>query len=206
MLAADALLLTAATFAAVTGALALIVGPGPTEPTRWVEGLSAVITLGSVVAGPVLAWRLHGRRVTWPAVAGGALGALAVGVLASPLLLVVAGLGMLVSWVTGSELAGPVTVLSLAGAGLGALAVWLLRDAVRDLAPARREHVALDRVRVVAVAALAVVVAGSVVWAVVNPGDESVELVAFAALAGVTGVAIALGAEAVTALAARRGR
>lgn len=202
-LAGDALLLTAATFAAVTGLLALAVGAGPTDGNRWVEGLSAVFSLGSVIAGPIIAWRLHGRRITRPALLGGVLGVPGGALLTGPFLGLFAGLGMLVSLVTGSEVAGPATVLGLAGLGLAFLTGWLVRDGVRDLAR-ERKHLALDRARIAAAAALLVVVAGSLLWAALTPDVESVELVAFAALGGLSGAAIVIGAEVATAIVAGR--
>lgn len=120
--------------------------------------------------------------------------------------MVVAGVGMAISAITGSELAGPITMLAVAGLVVLALAVWLVRDAVRDLSGEHRVHPRLDVVRLVAVGVIAVVAAGSLVWARTHPGDESAELSAFALMAGLAGGVVTLGAEAGVALWNGRGR
>jgi len=166
--------------------------------------LSAALMVGAVVAGPVSAWILHGRRLSWAAVIGGVVGGFLASMLLGVATMLLVGIGMAVSAVTGSELAGPITMLAVAGLVLLALAVWLARDAVRDLSPERRARPRLDVVRLVAVGLIAVVAVGSTVWAATHPGDESAELIAFALLTGLLGGVIALGAEAGVAVWAGR--
>lgn len=199
LLAGDAALLTAALFGAGTGVFALAVAPtgGADQDVPWVwQLLSVVLMVGAVVVGPVSAWILHGRRLSWAAVIGGVLGGFLASMLLGAATMLLVGVGVTVSAITGSELAGPITTLALAGLVLLALAVWLARDAVRDLAPERRAHPRLDVVRLVAIGLVAVVAVGSLVWSATHPGDESAELIAFALGTGLLGAVIALGAEA----------
>lgn len=207
LLAGDAALVTAALFGAGTGLVALTVVPtgAADQDVGWgLQVLSFALMLGAVIGGPVIAWTLHGRRLTWPAAIGGILGGFLSSTVLGVAMMVVVGVGMAVSALTGSEVAGPITMLVVAGLVMVALAVWLVRDAVHDLTPARRAHPRLDVVRLVAVGVIAVVAVGSVAWTATHPDDESAELVVFALVAGLSGAVIALGAEAGVALWAGR--
>jgi drug/metabolite transporter (DMT)-like permease len=75
-LAGDACLVTAAAFGLVTDALALTFMPEgePPEDMTWVQLFSALFSLAVVIVGPLVAWRLHGRRLTWMAVLGAVMG------------------------------------------------------------------------------------------------------------------------------------
>jgi hypothetical protein len=178
---------------------------GPAAATTWVSVLSAVLSLAVMILGPLVAWRLHGRRLTWIALLGAVIGGCVGGNLAGLLvMLVFAPLGWLVSWAGGSELAGLIVVVVLLGAAFVALVVWLVADGVRDLSPSRREHPRLDVVRVSSAAVLVVFAIGVALWTAGHHGDGSGEAIIFAMMAGVGAAMTVTGAEVATSLAARR--
>ena len=205
-LAGDACLVTAAAFGLVTGALALTFMPegDPPEDMTWVQLFSAVLSLAVVIVGPLVAWRLHGRRLTWMAVLGAVVGGFVLGnVVALLAAVVLVPLVWLVTSVS-TEIAGLVAVVVVIGGAFVALLVWLVVDGVRDLSPSRREHPRLDVVRFISVAVPVVFAIGVGIWTARNPGDESGEAILFAMMAGVGAAMIVTGAEAATSLAAQR--
>ncbi|NMM23183.1 MAG: hypothetical protein HHJ11_06745 [Phycicoccus sp.] len=158
-----------------------------------------------MIVGPLVAWRLHGRRLTWMAVLGAVAGGFVlgnvVGILAA---VVLVPLVWLVTSVSGSEIAGLVAVVVVIGGAFVALLVWLVLDGVRDLSPSRRAHHRLDVVRLTSVAVLVVFAIGVWIWTARNPGDESGEAILFAIMAGLGAAMIVTGAEAATSLTAQR--
>ncbi len=204
-LAGDACLVTAAAFGVVTGVTGLVVAPEvePAEGMEWASALAAVLSLATAVAGPVVAWLLHGRRLTWIAVLGGVIGGGLAGGVVMAVSLVAMLFGLVASFFTDSEFAGPLIVLGLVAAAFLALVGWLVVDAVRDLAPSRRDHTRIDVVRLVSALVLAIFAAGVAVWTANHPGDESLEALIFAMAAGVFGLLVVAGAETVTTLMAR---
>jgi len=157
-----------------------------------------------VIVGPLVAWRLHGRRLTWMAVLGAVVGGFVLGNVVGMLAAVVlVPLVWLVTSVS-TEIAGLVAVVVVIGGAFVALLVWLVVDGVRDLSPSRREHPRLDVVRFISAAVLVVFAIGVGIWTARNPGDESGEAILFAMMAGVGAAMIVTGAEAATSLAAQR--
>lgn len=205
LLAGDAVLVTAAACGAALGGAGLATAPdGGAEPPVWVQGLSLVLSLAVVIGGPIAAWVLHGRRLTWIAVLGAVLGGMLAGVVVPGAALLASALGLVLTPVTGSEFAGPIALAVLLVAAFAALVVWLVADAARDLRRTPREHARLDVVRIVSAAVLLVVVAGVAIWVVSHPSDaESGDVAAFAIAAGVVGGLAVSGAEAATALMTR---
>ena len=206
-LAGDACLVTAAAFGLVMGALALTSMPegDPPEDKTWVQLFSALFSLAVVIVGPLVAWRLHGRRLTWMAVLGAVVGGFVLGNVVGMLaMLVLVPLVWLVTSVSGSEIAGLIVVVVLVGGAFVALLVWLVVDGVGDLSPSRREHPRLDVVRFISVAVLVVFAIAVGIWTARNPGGETGEAILFAMMAGVGAAMIVTGAEAATSLAAQR--
>jgi|GEM_PF-6760538 len=105
VLASDACLVSSVAFGLASGLLALSVGSR--EPAGPIAAAQAIGILGTVLAGPALAWRLRRRPATWRAGLGAFAGMLCV-VIGSQLLF---ALGAAISWVlspvTTSELASP---------------------------------------------------------------------------------------------------
>ncbi|HEX5336522.1 MAG TPA: hypothetical protein VFW55_11610 [Propionicimonas sp.] len=206
-LAGDACLVTAAAFSLVMGALALTFLPEgePPEDMTGVQLLSALFSVAVMIVGPLVAWRLHGRRLTWIAVLGAVAGGFVMGNIAGMLaMLMLAPVVWLVSSVSGSEIAGLVAVIVVVGGAFVALLVWLVVDGVRDLSSSRREHPRLDVVRFISAAVLVVFAIGVALWTARHPGDETGEAILFAIMAGLGAAMIVTGAEAATGLAAQR--
>ncbi|HWS57357.1 MAG TPA: hypothetical protein VN257_02370, partial [Actinotalea sp.] len=199
-LAGDGVLLTAALFGAITGATALLLLPDGQTSTgaEWLAGLSAVLSLGVAIAGPALVWLMYGRRITWVAVLGALLGGFAAGGLFMAFTLVAGALGWLVSSVVDNELAGLIALVVIIGVAFVAVVVWLGVDAVRDLAPARREHLRIDVVRIVSAVALGVFAVGLAIWLAGHPQDEGGEAMIFAIAMGFGAACALLGAEVAT--------
>lgn len=207
-LAGDACLISASAFGAVIGPLALLTTEVGLEDSSGLAtalaALNALTMPVTAIVGPLLAWRLRGLALTWPVAFGGALGGLASGALVLPVLALAGGVGWLVSLVTGSELAVSITMAALIGAAFITLVVWLLADAIHDLAPTRRVHPRLDVARIVAAVVFVIFTTGVTIWTINHPGDESGEALIFAIAVGIGGAAIAIGAQVAAALATRR--
>lgn len=205
-LAGDALLITAAAFGVVTGATALVLAPDlePAAGMEWASVVSAVLSLATAVAGPIVAWLLHGRHLTWIAVLGGVLGGALAGVLVMAATVAAMLFGLMASLFTDSEFAGPLILLALLAAAFVALVGWLVLDAVRDLAPSRRAHPRIDVVRLVSAVVLVIFAVGVAVWTASHPGDESGEALIIAMVAGVFGLLAVAGADTLTMLMERR--
>lgn len=201
----DALLMTAAAFSVIIGFSALLVAPtGTPEPEMgWATALSSILSMAVVVVMPLLVWLMHGRRLSGMAVLGGLVGAFSTGIVFMGIAALSALLGLLVSPLTDSEFAGPIAMLVIVSAALVTLVLWLVVDAIRDLAPARRAHPRIDALRLACFAILTTFAVGVAVWTANNPGEESGEAIIFAMVAGLGGALAVLGAEVLTALASR---
>lgn len=200
-LAGDGFLLTAGT---VTVGLALSYGLAMWFGGTAFEFGTAFVMFASGAAGVATAWLLHGRRINGVAIAGGIAGWLA-GALVIPLAAATSFLlGLPLRLVTENEAAGPLAVLVLISIGVVALIVWLLVDAVRDMARTRRAHFRLDVARVAATVAFAFLIAASVYLVFTQPGPEQGEAPIWAMAAGVTAAGMIAGARLVSVLWDRR--
>jgi hypothetical protein len=205
-LVGDALLLTAAAFCLVTGLTALFVAPtGAPEPgMEWATTIGSLLSMAMVVVIPVLVWLLHGRALSGMAVLGGAVGAFSTGLVFMGVVALSALLGLLASPFTDSEFAGPVAMLILAAAGFVAVVVWLVVDAIRDLAARRRRYPRIDALRLLSAVILVVFAAGMAVLIVSNPGvGEVADAPVFVMVAGLAGALAVAGAETLTGLTSR---
>ncbi len=107
---------------------------------------------------PLLAWRLHRRRVDGPATVGALFGYMAGVVCALAMLLTLAAVGLLLSLlgvpsITDGSAAGGRVYSGIVVAAVLVLAAWLDVDALRDLVSRRRSHAWVDVARLVATAA-----------------------------------------------------
>ncbi|GEM_PF-1971048 len=179
-LAADAFLAAALIVLAVIGiqeSLAFLVSGGELgtwTPPLWLEAIGALGMPLAVVGGLVLAWLIHGRRLTWRDV-----GVVIVGCIVAAVVFV-AGFGMV--FTLARTLPSPfpqegpwALVFFVVIAVVLFLAVPVI-DAVRDLARSR-EHVLRDGLRL---AMLTIVVAAAV--GVLFVGGETAELGLFLVL------------------------
>lgn len=204
-LAFDSVLFTMGLFALVTSAeLGLTALLGDTALPGWLQFVSSMLVLATGVAGPVLAWLLHGRRLTVLAVLGAFVGGAAAGIVALSSQWLSIPLTWLVSPITTADSSGPIALLTVLGAVVIAGMVWLLVDAARDAVPSRRAHLLIDMLRVASV--VAIVALRFVVEAVItnNTTGQISETLIFALVAGIVGGAIVVGADALTTLADRR--
>jgi hypothetical protein len=172
VLAGDGGLFTAAAFAAALG-MGVLAGTG-----SHTSNVAAGIGMAAAVAlGPLVAWRLHGRRAGRDATVAALLGFVAGGGAGFALLLV-AGAAMRAGKATGlfvtsedaTATVGSVAVTVVA-AVLLALCVWLATASVGDLLPGRRAHTRLDAGRLASSAVTAAYIV--VVLTRVAGGDEA---------------------------------
>lgn len=199
VLAADGAAINAAILALATAALLLLAqGMGERELPVGLQIASGLVIWLATLAGPVLVWRLHCRRITLPAVFGALLGA---PVAAAVFFLFVAlstALGWVISPISDAEGAGPLVAGSLVGLAFIALLVWLARDAVRDLRTTPPADRTLDVARLLAAGSIAVYSVIVVVLALGKAGAEMFEALAFMLVGGVSGAAVVTMADLVT--------
>ena len=191
-LMADALLFATAAGGSALGLLTLLAEE--VDDSGWYEPLSMALVLAVVLLCPLAAWRLHGRGVERRTVPGVAVGLLLSVLVVWALVVVVGGLSILVAGALGDTVSAGMVALLVTGALCVSMVVWLVADALRDLARAHR-HVGLDLGRLAATVVAATTGAGVAVWAVLNPGHDPTELLAFAMAIGVVGAVAALGAD-----------
>jgi hypothetical protein len=190
--AGDAFLFSAALFAlamAAGGAIMSLRGLfGPDGPVGVlglvVSGTSSLLGLAAVVAGAVIAWKLHGHDFGGAAIPGIVLGIVLAAITMGVGFFALAGIGTGISALSGSEFAGLIFLVVAAVVGTLVIVVRLDVDAVRDMAPARSEHRRLDTLRLVATAVLVVYSVGVAVAVYLNPGSEVGEAILFAIMAG----------------------
>lgn len=191
-LMADALLFATAAGGSALGLLTLLAEE--VDDSGWYEPLSMALVLAVVLLCPLAAWRFHGRGVERRTVPGVAVGLLLSVLVVWALVVVVGGLSILVAGALGDTVSAGMVALLVTGALCVSMVVWLVADALRDLARAHR-HVGLDLGRLAATVVAATTGAGVAVWAVLNPGQDPTELLAFAMAIGVVGAVAALGAD-----------
>lgn len=205
LLIGDGFMLTAATMAMAIGiTLGLYVAAGSPGDTVYWALLNVTLMAAGGIAGVIAAWMLHGRRITGAASVGGLLGVVASSVVMPAFVFVAYLLGLLASIFTAWEFAGPLAAAVVFGAAAVALMVWLLVDAMRDLAPSRRTHFRLDLARIGAALALVVLAVIVIVMAMQPDGAETAEAIIFALIAGVGGALMVAGADAATLYAQRQ--
>jgi len=190
--AGDAFLFSAALFALVMAAGAAIMSLGglfgPDGPVGVlglvISGTSSLLGLVSVVAGAVIAWKLHGRDFGGATIPGIVLGIVAAAITMGVGFFALAGIGMGLSAVSGSEFAGLVVVVGAATVAALVIIVSLDVDAVRDMGPERSEHRRLDTLRFIATGVLVVYVIGVAVATYMSPGSDVIDAALFAIMAG----------------------
>ena len=213
-LIADSCLLTAGALAALGLPGLLFVGlglirvtengPGPDVLSTVLAGFASMLLNAAIIVGPLSAWLLHGRRVSWVAVLGAVLGVVVAVIVLVPLTLLAVFVGTAVAPLASWEFAGPVAILAVVAAAFVALTVTLDVDAARDLVPTRRAHRRLDIARIVATVALIAFVAVSVWLGFAKPASEAGEAGIFAFYAGAGGAVIVAVADAITTFVERR--
>lgn len=190
--AGDAFLFTAALFAldiVLVGAImslgGLISPNGPVGVLGMVvSGTGSLLGVVAVIAGPIIAWRLHGRDFGNTAIAGIAIGIVAGAVLMGGGFLVLAGVAQGIGALTGNEFVGLGVLVATLVVAFLVVVVRMDVDAVRDLSPERSTHRRIDTLRLSATAVLVVYAIGVAVLVVLNPGSEIGEAILFAILAG----------------------
>ncbi len=190
--AGDAFLFASALFAidmALFGTIAWLGGlTGPGGPVGIVglvvSGTSSLLGLVSVVAGAVIAWKLHGREFGGAAIPGIVLGILLAAIAMGVGFFALAGIGMGISAVSGSEFAGLIVVVAAALIATMIIIVSLDIDAVRDMGAERNEHRRLDTLRFIATGVLAVYVIGVAAAMFMSPGSDFIDAALFAIMAG----------------------
>jgi hypothetical protein len=187
-LAGDGALTTAATFAVLTAIVLLVAqGVGNREVPVALQILSAAAMLLGGVGGPVIAWLIHDRRISLPAVVGAILGAPAAGAVFFVFVALSTAIGWAISPLWDAEYAGPLAGAILVTVAFFVLVIWLVTDAVRDLAPSRRTHARLDTVRLIAAGLVAAFSAAVMVLAFAPGNAEIAEALAFMLLGAVSG-------------------
>lgn len=195
-LAADAALLTSAAFALVTALTALVAPEGEVQGTAsLLTAAGSWLSLALMAAGPLLAWRLHGRPLTWGAVLGGLTGGFLAAAAAMVVALVAMVLGRLTSLLANNEDIGPYAVLAVLGVICVVVIARLVFAAVRDLAPSRREDFRLQVIRLVCAAIVAVAAAGVAIWTVRHPGGTQGQALILGMATGLAGAGAVAGAE-----------
>src|SRR5512143_1418473 len=106
----------------------------------------------ALIIGPAAAWLLHSRRLNRAAVISGGIGLVVGIILVGGLLMTAPLLARAIEPPGASEFAVPVALLAAVGAVFLAVVVALDIQAIRDLLPARRQHVRLDIARLVSTA------------------------------------------------------
>jgi hypothetical protein len=190
-LAGDAAVVTAAVLAVLTSIVLLVsAGVGDREVPVAIQLASALAVLLGGIAGPVVAWLMHGRRITLPAVLGGIVGAAVSGAAFAVFVAFSTALGWVLSPLTDAEWAGPLAGLVLVAVAFVVLVVWLLFDAVRDYARPRRRHRSLDILRILSTIVIATYSVVITVLAFAGPGGEIVEALAFMLIGAVNGALV----------------
>jgi hypothetical protein len=190
------LILTAA-IAVVLGLAALLGSGAHKSNVVW-----GALGLLAICVGPLIAWRLHGRRVDGQSTGGAVLGYIVGWVVVFALVILGALvarlahlLGLFDTVDDAQQGVGLVLGLALASVYL-AVAVWLDVEALRDLSATRRRHVPLDIARMVASVAYVAYAVGVLV-AVTARSDPQAGMYTFLMLAapGAVGAAVVIAAD-----------
>lgn len=191
----DGALISAGTMALAMGVVLLVTGViiRGSVPVG-IEFGSGILTLAAFAAGPLIAWSVHERKVTFAAIGGAFLGAPVTAVLFAAFVLVSTALGWVLKGLNDAAWFGPLVGLILVETAFVTLCVWLVVDAIRDRRKTPREHRRADTARPVAVAV--VTVYATVVGAfALQPGAgeilEAIALMLIAAVAGGSAVGMA---------------
>lgn len=210
LLAADAFLFAAALDIAITSAalgITAFLANGPVTIALLgsvaATSLNLATTAVPVIGGAALAWWIRGRRWSWAGVAGAIAGMAAGGVLSAAVL----GVAVLVARQIPSDPTSPPWVLiGVVGALALVFAALSIVDAAQDAKHSRRNHVALDWIRLlslVAIAALAYLALPMIAVAEGNSLGEAGILMVPTAMASAFAV---LGAELVVSWRANHGK
>ena len=162
MLCADAFLFSGALFMLTEGLMGIVVALTGSEASipEWLEFAGIFLMLGSLVAGVVIAWRVHGRawrRQSW---IGLLVGMVIGGAAMNLLILGIAAFGRFIPNPFPGE--GPWGLVIVVVIAVVAFLAAPLVDAMRDLAPGRRVRVVIDALRLGAFAVIVALVAGTV--------------------------------------------
>lgn len=194
-LVGDACLVSAAAFGVVIGTEGLIIGHA--EPPAWIAVPASLLTLGSVLVGPGLAWLLRGRRLTWWGVLGAFVASLAVVLGTQALVFAAMGLAWLLTPITSAEMAGPIALLALGS--LGFLAICSLPALGIAGALSSGVHDRMGRrllaLRLTGLCLLVAFATAAAVFVATSSDPERAEVYVFAILGGFTGAAMALGLD-----------
>ena len=199
-LVADAFLMTAAAFGLVIGVSTFLIAPDgePTPQMEWLGALGSLLSMWVILVVPVLVWVGHGRPVSLPAVLGAVLGAATTGIVLLGVVALSALLSLAISPFWAADYAGPLLMLIVIGAACVATLCWLVVVAVRDLV-GQRSHPWRDSLRLVCCLVLVGYAAGVGMWITDHPGDDSLDALVFALVAGITAALAVFGAEILTA-------
>jgi hypothetical protein len=203
LLFGDAALIAAGTFVtlsalalAIRGLFQLLTGDTP----LWLDGFGALATFAPVIVGPVAAWTLGGRKLSWSAIVGFVAGLVATAALGAALVLAV-------TISTGSTEQFPVWLIVLAATALLAFvgicavasaAAW--RD-LRSDPPASR---ALDILGLLGFALVVVLITVVAIVMIQDPTSEGGEALAFGVIMGFASGLMVLGADLVDGFVSRR--
>ena len=190
MLCADAFLFSGALFMLTEGLIGIVVGLTGSEASipEWMQFAGLFLMLVSLVGGVVIAWLVHGRAWGKRSWVGLLLGIVVGGVAMNVAIMAIAAFGQFIPSPIPDE--GPWgLVIVIVIAVIAFLAVPLF-DAVRDLAPARRQRVTVDALRLGSFAVIVALVVGTVAVGI-QEGSEVGEAGLFMVLlAGPAAVAV----------------
>lgn len=192
-LAADAFLSAALIFLVVIGVqegLASLMARGELgtwTPPVWLELIGALGIPLAVIGGPLLAWRLYGRPLSWQHLVAGVAGAVAGAAALAVALGVLVRLNPLAR--IGGDTEGPWLLVIVAALAAVAFLAKPVATAVRDLAgPREHQRRHLFRLAIVAVGLVAIAVS-------ILIGGEAAELGLFALLPAVPAAFVALAVD-----------
>lgn len=202
-LAGDGGLLTAAALGIVMALVSLVATGSHASNVAVMIGVAAVGLLA-----PLLAWRLHGRRLDGTATAGAAAGYLACALLVFALVMLMAileraavAIGLFATVDGAAATLWSIAAAVVLVAYLVAFA-WLAADALRDISSRRRAHVPLDVARLVAMVVYACFCAGVIV---VGPTDTlRGDIAVFLLAPGATGAVVVIAAGVAARSSERR--
>ena len=141
----------------------------------------------ALIIGPAVAWLLHNRRPDRPAMISGGIGLVIGIILVGGSLMTAPILVRAIEPPGVSEFAVPVAFLAAVGAVFLAVVVALDIQAIRDLLPARRQHVRFGVARLVSTGIIALFAAIVSAIQLANPASEVGEAGIFALGAGAVG-------------------
>ncbi len=141
----------------------------------------------ALIIGPSVAWLLHNRRPSRPAVISGGIGLVIGIILVGGVLMTAPLLARAIEPPSTSESTIPVALLAAVGVLFLAVVVALDIQAIRDLLPARRQHVRLDIARLVSTGVIALFAAIVSAVQLANPATEVGEAGIFALGAAAVG-------------------